>query len=178
MNYFEVLYDSVKPFLDGEKKPLNTLEVSNIWMYTSMGQSTLRLEEIWINTIEDKELRKKIKDIFKVHKEIVSDLQDFLVKEGVPLPKQTAQKPMGDFRFIPKGAKYSDQEIANLMSFNLLIAMTYGMRVFTESVRADIGVMFMKFLIKHMSAAIPLKQLLIERDWIQEAPPYINNIYQ
>jgi len=178
MNYFKVLLDTFKPFLDGEKKPLNTLEVGNIWMYTGMGQSTLRLEEIWLNTIEDQELRKIIHEIFLTHREIVNDLQEFLVKEGVPLPKASAVKPIGDFRYIPEGAKYTDQEIANLMSFNLLIAMTHGVRTFTESVRADVGFMFLKFLIKHMSVAVPLKQFIIERGWIQEAPPYINHVYQ
>ncbi|MFD4932904.1 DUF3231 family protein [Peribacillus butanolivorans] len=176
MNYFEVLYDTFKPFLDGEKKPLNTLEVSNIWLYAGMGENTLRLEEIWINTIQDNELREKVKNVFLVHKEIVTELKEFLVKEGVPLPNPSAPKPIGDYQGIPEGAKYTDQEVANSLSSNLLIAMTFGMRVITESIRADVGFMLSKFLMKHISVAIPLKQLMLERDWIQEAPPYINNV--
>lgn len=62
------------------------------------------------------------------------------------------------------------------MQFNILIAMTHGMRVLTESIRADVGFMISKFLMKHISVAIPLKQRMIERDWIQEAPPYIHNV--
>ncbi len=175
MNYFEILYDTFKPFLDGEKKPLNTLEASNIWLYAGMGQNTLRLEEIWVNTIQDMELKKIVMNVFRVHKEIVNELNEFLLNEGVPLPKPNAPKPIGDYQTIPEGAKFTDQEIADLLSYNLLVAMTQGMRVMTESIRADIQFMLSKFLLKHLSVSIPLKQLMLERNWIQEAPPYINN---
>jgi hypothetical protein len=174
MNYFGILYDAFKPFLDGEKKPLNTLEVSNIWMYTVMGNSTLRLEELWINTAQDEELRKTLKQIYAVHKEIVSDLKEFLLKEGVPLPKLYTPKPLGDFRSISEAARYTDREIANLMSYNLVVALTHGVRVLSESIRADIGVMFSKFLIQHLSVALPLKELMVKRDWLQEPPPFMN----
>ncbi|MGG1679267.1 DUF3231 family protein [Neobacillus sp. NRS-1170] len=175
MNYFEILYDTFKPFLDGEKKPLNTLEVGNIWLYAGMGQNTLRLEEVWVNTIQDNELKEKVNNVFLVHKEIVNELNEFLLKESVSLPKPSAPKPIDDYHAIPEGAKSTDQEIANLLSYNLLVAMTHGMRILTESIRADIGFMLSKFLLKHLSVAIPLKQLMVERNWIQEAPPYINN---
>lgn len=177
MNYFEVVYNAIKPYLDNEKKPLNTLEVSNIWLYAGMGDSTIRLEEVWLNTIQDNELREKVKDVFLVHNEIVNELMEFLLKEGVPIPKPSAQKIISDYKGIPEGARNSDQEIANLLSFNLLTALTYGMRVLTESIRADVGLMLSKFLLKHISVSIPLKQLMLERNWIQEAPPYINNVY-
>ncbi|WP_027409166.1 DUF3231 family protein [Anoxybacteroides tepidamans] len=174
MNYLGMLYDLFKPFLDGEKKPLNTLEVSNIWMYTVMGDSTLRLEEIWINTAQDNELRETLKDIYATHKEIVADLKKFLLNEGVPLPKVYSPKPLGDYRSISEGARYTDREIANLMSYNLVVALTHGVRVLSESIRADIGLMFSKFLIQHLSVAIPLKELMIKRDWLQEPPPFMN----
>jgi hypothetical protein len=141
-----------------------------------MGENTLRLEEVWINTIQDNELREKVNNIFLVHKEIVTEMKEFLLKEGVPLPKPSAPKPIGDHRGIPEGAKHTDQEVANLLSFNLLIAMTQGMRVLTESIRADVGFMISKFLMKHISVAVPLKQLMLERNWMQEAPLYINNV--
>jgi hypothetical protein len=92
------------------------------------------------------------------------------------LPKISSPKPIGDYHSIPEGAKFTGQEVANLLSFNLLIAMTYGMRVMSESVRADVGFMLSKFILKHISVSIPLKQLMIERNWILEAPPYINNV--
>ncbi|RBP96149.1 uncharacterized protein DUF3231 [Cytobacillus firmus] len=175
MNYFETLFDTIKPFLDGEKKPLNTLEASNLWLYAGMGQNTLRLEEVWINTVQDNEFKEIITSVFHVHKEIVNDLNEFLLQEGVPLPKPSAPKPIADYQSIPDGARFTEQEIANLLSFNLLIAMTQGMRIITESIRADVGFMVSKFLLKHISVSIPLKQLMLERNWILEAPPYINN---
>jgi hypothetical protein len=83
LNYFEVLFDTFKPFLDDKKKPLNTLEVSNIWLYAGMGGNTLRLEEIWMNTSQDDKLREIVENVFLVHKEIVNELNEFLLKKKV-----------------------------------------------------------------------------------------------
>ena len=95
MNYFEVLYDTIKPFLDGEKRPLNTMEVSNMWLYTAMGETTLRIEQITINTVEDEELRKIMELALQTHSEVVNEVKDFLLKHSVPLPTPSPEKPMG-----------------------------------------------------------------------------------
>ncbi len=172
MNYFEVLYDTIKPFLDGEKRPLNTMEVSNMWLYTAMGETTLRIEQITINTVEDEELRKIMELALQTHSEVVNEVKDFLLKHSVPLPTPSPEKPMGDFKDIPDGAKLTDQEVANSLSFNLVSALTYGVRGLSESIRADVAYMFAKFLIKHLTLAVQLKQLMEKKGWIQYAPPF------
>ncbi|MFT9498138.1 hypothetical protein [Anaerosolibacter sp.] len=58
MNVFEVAYDSFKPFLTGEKKPLNVLEVSNLWFYLAIYNNTLRNEELAYNTAQNNDLKK------------------------------------------------------------------------------------------------------------------------
>jgi hypothetical protein len=143
-----------------------------MWLYTAMGENTIQNEQIAINTVEDDELREKMKVALQVHTEVVNEMKEFLSKQGVPLPKPTPEKPQGDFKYIPDGAKMTDQEVANMMSFNLVIALTYGVRGLSESVRADVAYLYAKFLTKHLTLSVQLKQLMEKKGWIQQAPAF------
>lgn len=172
MNLFEVLNDAFKPFLDGEKKPLTVLEVSNLWFYLAATENTMRNEEIAYNVTQDKELKKKLKDAKEhVHQPIAKSIRELLIKEEVPLPQTTAEKPVGDYVNIPEGAKLTDEEIANLMSYNLLLGINYASKGITEAVRADVGLLFSKFLMKKITFSLTIKDLLKKRGWMR-VPPY------
>ncbi len=173
MNIFDVIHDTFEPFLDGEKPPLNILEAANLWYFMAISDTTVRNEEIAYNLAKDpelKELLKTAKD--SVHGPIVKEITDFLIKENVPLPKGTPVKPSGDFPAVPEAAKLNDEEIANLMAFNLLIGVTYSARGVTESVRADVGLIFFKVIVKKVIFGAALKKLMAKRGWLRNAPPY------
>lgn len=172
MNLFEVMHDAFAPFLDGEKRSLNVLEVSNLWFYLLATELTLRNEEIGYNLAQDEELKRIILDTkHNIHIPIRDELRDFLLKEGVPLPPSTPEKPVGDFREIPEGAKLSDEELVNLMSYNLASGVAYAARGLTESIRADVGLLFSKFLMKKTIAGLQVKQYLDHKEWLR-IPPY------
>lgn len=172
MNPIEVVSDIFKPFLDREKKPLNVLEVGNLWLYCAIAENSLRNEQSVFNIVQDKELKEKLKIAAEdVHNPIMQDIVELFKSEGISLPNPTADKPFGDYRYIPEGAKLTDEEAANLMSFNLVIGLTYGMRGLSESIRADVGLIFSKAIIRKMAFSITLKDLMIKRGWIK-IPPY------
>lgn len=172
MNLLEVAYDSFKPFLFGENKPLSILEASNLWLYLAICNNTLRNEELAYNTAEDSELKKILKDAREIHKSAAEEINNVLKKEGVPLPEDTPEKPDIIIKDIPAGAKLNDEEISNLMSFNLLLGITYAARGFTESIRADIGYIFFKVVIKKALLGTSLKDLMQKRGWLRNPPPY------
>ncbi|WHZ03834.1 DUF3231 family protein [Neobacillus sp. YX16] len=106
MKVFELIQDIFQPFMDGEKRPLNVMEVSNLWFFLLGTGTTMRNEEIGINLAQDPELKQILKDIREtVHIPIRDELKEFLMKEGVPFPQSTPEKPVGDYRNIPEGAK-------------------------------------------------------------------------
>ncbi|NOV01874.1 DUF3231 family protein [Paenibacillus planticolens] len=172
MNIIEILGDTIKPFLDGEKPPLNVGEVMNLWFYLTATEQTMRGEQVSFNITEDPELKEKLQDVINnVHRPIFTELTEFLKAEGVPLTEASPDKPVGDFRHIPEGSKLSDEEIASLLSFNLVLGINYGCRGMTEAVRPDVALMFAKFQMKKLTFAITLKDLLMKRGWLK-APPY------
>jgi len=173
MNIFDVIHDTFEPFLDGEKRPLNIMEVTNLWFFLAISDTTMRNEEIAYNLAQDRELKDKLNNAkISVHQPIAKEIQDFLVREKVAIPKGTPPKPMGDFQNIPEGAKLNDEEIANLMSFNLLLGINYASRGLTESVRADVGLIFFKIIVKKTIFGSSLKKLMGQRGWLHVPPAY------
>jgi hypothetical protein len=172
MNLLEVAYDTFKPFLDGEKKPLNIIEVANLWLYLAICNNTLRNEELAYNVAEDSELKKKLQDARDIHKAIAEEINKLLKDEGVSLPDDTPEKPLVGRQNIPAGAKLNDEEIANLMSFNLLLGINYASRSLTEAIRPDVGFIFFKVIIRKNALGITLKDLMQKRGWLRNPPPY------
>jgi hypothetical protein len=164
--------DAIEPFIDDKKRLLNVGEVMNLWFFLSGSLQTLRNEQVAYNTVQDEELKEKIEDaVNNLYRPSIKELSEFLTKEGVPLPNQTPEEPIGDFRTIPEGAKLSDVEVAQLMSFNLALAMTYATRGLTESIRADVGLIFANILTKRAAFNLTFRQLLVKKGWLK-VPPY------
>lgn len=173
MNIFEVINDTFEPFLDGKKRPLNIMEATNLWFFLAISNTTMRNEEIAYNLAQDQELKEKLRDAkVSVHQPIAKEIQDFLLAERVSLPQETPPKPTGNFQLIPEGAKLNDEEIANIMSFNLLIGITYASRGLTEAIRADVGLIFFKIIAKKAIFGSSLKKLMDKRGWLQVPPDY------
>ncbi|MEH7120009.1 DUF3231 family protein [Neobacillus vireti] len=173
MKLVDMIHDVFEPFMDGEKRPVNVMEVSNLWFFLLGTEITLRNEEIGCNLAEDMELKQILLDIKDtVHIPIRDELREFLTKEGIPLPQTTPEKPVGHFQSIPEGAKLNDRELANLMSYNLAMGVNYASRGLTESIRADIGLIFSKIFMKKTMASLTVKQYLDKHDWLHVPPFY------
>jgi hypothetical protein len=172
MNIFEVVIDAIKPFVDGKKQQLHVGEVMNLWFYLTGVEQTLRADQISFNIVQDKELKEKIGDIIdNVHKPMVQHLTEFLRNEGIPLPKTTPQKSVGDYRDIPEGAKLTDEEIANLISYNLVVGIMSACRGLTEAVRPDVAMMFAKCQVMKITFGVTFKDMMVKKGWLS-VPPY------
>lgn len=173
MNLLEILKDSVVPFIDGKKPPLNIGEAMNLWFYLTATEQTMRGEQVAFNTVQDAELKAKLEDVIhNVHSPIRDELTEFLQREGIPLPPATPEKPIGDYRTVPDPAKLSDEEVVSLLSFNIVLGINSASRGLTEAVRPDVGMMFAKFLMKKATFAITLKQMMLEKGWLIVPPAY------
>ena len=172
MDLLEVAYNAFKPYIDGKKKPLNILEASNLWLYLAICNNTLRNEEVAYNITQDVELKQKLKEARDIHKDVAEEINKLLKEDGIELPDDTQEKPLGDFSNIPEGAKLNDEEIDNLMSFNLILGINYATRGLTEAMRADVGLIFFKVIAKKNALGLTIKSLMEKRGWLRTPPEY------
>jgi hypothetical protein len=175
MNIFEVVIDAIKPFADGKKPPLHVGEVMNLWFYLTGVEQTLRADQISFNIVQDKELKEKLGDIIdNVHKPMIQNISEFMQNEGIPLPKTTPEKSVGDYRDIPEGAKLTDEEIANLISYNLVVGIISACRGITEAVRPDVAMMFVKYQATKIAFGVTFKDMMVKKGWLL-VPPYYHS---
>lgn len=152
MNIMKVLSDAVKPFLDDEKPPLNVGEVMNLWFYYAATEQTMRGEQVSYNIVRDHDLKEMLKEVLNdIHGPILKELTEFLTAEGVQLPEKNSGKPIGEFQNIPEGSKLTDEEVANLLSFNIVQGIIYA-------------------------CSISLRDLLMKRGWLKVPPHYTTEV--
>lgn len=174
MNFFEVMKDAFGPFMDGEKKPLHVGEVMNLWFYLHGTEQTLRYDQHAYNLAQDPDLREKIADIIEnIHRPMINELTQFFKDEGIPLPDMGAEKLVGDYKGLPEGAGMNDEEIANLIAYNLVVGITSAARGITESVRSDVGYLFTKYQMMKITFSLTYKSLMQEKGWLRVPPVYM-----
>lgn len=176
MNVFEVLKDAFAPYMDGEKRSVHVGETMNLWYFLAQIEEALRIEQIAYNTTQDNELKEKLKDLMNnVHIPIIQEIKDFLRRESIPLPTVTPEKPLNNDpnQTVPEWAKMADEEIANFVVFKIILGVTLASRGLTEAVRADVGMMFAKYLVTKVMFQLMFKRLMEQKGWLK-IPPYYN----
>jgi hypothetical protein len=170
MNVFETLKDTFAPLMDGEKTPLHVGEVMHLWSFLDNTELIIRIYQTAFNTTENAELKDKLDELInQVNKPIVEELKAFLTKEAVPLPKNTPEKTLlSSAQKIHTSIKLTDEEIANLMAYNLVESIRSAVLSTTEAARVDVALMFGKFQIKQMNFSITLKPLMEKNGWLNE----------
>jgi hypothetical protein len=172
LNKLEFIKDLFKEYSKIDDAPLNTLEVANLWTMLTATENFMSSEMVAHNTAQDEELREKIRDLSEnYHKVIIHEIKDILLKENVELPPPPSDKPLAKLD-VPAGARMTDREIANLIVFNLVWAIKFCARGLTESVRADVGTLFTKWIMLKATFALTLKTLIAEKGWIKVPPKF------
>lgn len=82
-------------------------------------------------------------------------------------------KPKSNSDGIPFGTKMTDDEIANIVSVKLAAAITFCATAASQSVRNDVGMMFLEFQTETMRYSILLKSVMKKRGWLKYPPEYV-----
>lgn len=110
-------------------------------------------------------------DILKTCESHKKELNQFMIKEGIPLPDVTSPKPKSSSKDIPLGVKLTDEEIANGVAFKLVVCLQACGKGQADSIRNDVGMMWLGFYLEWVTVGKVLKTLMIKRGWIK-VPPY------
>ena len=172
-NPLTVIADAFKSYSKVPDIPLSVNEVSNLWMFLTATENFMSSEAVAYNIVKDEDLRKSMKDLIdNYHKKVITDTKAILLAEGVPLAHPPADKPLIKME-VPSPARMSDEEVANLVVFNLVWAIKHCSRGLVESTRADVGALFGKYIAQKTLYSLTLRQLLYDKGWLKVPPPYI-----
>jgi hypothetical protein len=139
MNLFDLVESVYKAYSKVDDTPLHVGEIMNLWTMLTATQNFANMEEVCLNIVEDKELKEKMRDLVEnYHKPIMKHIEDLLIQGGVSTAQPPKKKPPLQ-KMIPSEGGMTDEEIANMVVFNLVWAIKHCARSITESVRADVG---------------------------------------
>ena len=172
VNRFEAFWNTLKTLVDNEpKSPLHVGEVMGIWMYQTILLEALRYEEVALNTTTDDEVKELLNDAKKLCENQAQRLKDFMVKEGIPQPPGSQQKPVSEPNDIPLGVKLTDDEIANGVSLKIAAAALECAAAISQSIRSDVGLFWTDFYLEMITFGATTKTLMRKRGWLK-VPPY------
>lgn len=157
-NPFEAIKETLKNFTDDDPKPpLHVGEVMDLWtLYTAFHEAH-SLYYIALNMTTDTALLHTIRSAIEGSQADTKKIENFLLKEGVPLPLTNAEKPLSNPDSVPEGVRLTDDEIANLISVKVAASITFCAQAMAKTVRTDVGMMFFSIQVHLMEFASPLK---------------------
>lgn len=175
-NFIEAVLNMIKTSVDEEgspKNPLHVGEVMSCWMYLGGLEEAQAFIKAGLNTTVDDQLIHALLEDQRLGQSQIEDLKDFMIREGIPLPPASETKPDSDPNLIPNGVKLTDDEIANGLSLKIVALIMNAATAASQSVRNDVGYLFVKFLGEKLVLGANIKAMMMKRGWIK-IPPYYN----
>jgi hypothetical protein len=173
VNILELVKDVLKSYSQVDNTPLHVGEVMNLWTMLTATENFLNCEQVTLNKVQDTELKAKMNDLINnYHKPVIEQIKQILLNEGVELPQEPVEKPQIESMDIPPGTKMTDEELANLVVFNLVWAIKFCSRGLVEAIRADVGNLFVQLIIQKSAFAATLKDLMAQKGWLKMPPSY------
>jgi hypothetical protein len=170
-NPFEAFWNTLKAMKSDIKKPIHVGEVMAFWVYLTALQEMLRYEEIGLNTTNDDEVIDMLNDAYKMCKSQAGRLEDFFIKEGIPLPEHSAPKPRSTPNAISPGIIITDDELVNGVSIKIAFSIVECASVQAQAIRSDVGMIWAEFQSEMLTFSATLKALMAKRGWLK-IPPY------
>ncbi|MCA1031391.1 DUF3231 family protein [Bacillus timonensis] len=172
-NPIEAMTALVKSFVDKEPKPpLHVGEVMSLWTALAAYKEARALYQAAENMTTDTDLKHALKEALEGSSKDVKMLEEFMVKEGIPIPHFSPDKPHTEPTAVPEGAKLDEDEIANLVSVKVATAIVFCGQAMSQCIRNDVALIFMKSQINLMNYAAPLKEMMKKRGWLKHPPAY------
>jgi Protein of unknown function (DUF3231) len=172
-NTMEALFDYLKTRFDNEPKPRPHIgEAMGCWLYFTAIAEEIPILDAALNTTTDKDLVELLKDTKKLALHQLQTIEEFMLKEGIPLANTSEEKPVSNPNSVPAGVKATDSEIANLISAKIATNIVMCATNNSQSVRNDIGLMWIRFQSEKSVLGMELKTKMRERGWLKVPPPY------
>lgn len=171
-NIFESLKDLFTPMADDERKnPLYIGEVTHFWLLLTLIEEGIMIFQLALNTTTDDQLMHALSNGHPSAKEVCQRLRNYFINEGIPLPPSSENKPKSNPNAVPLGVKYTDEEIANLVSAKVAAEITLIGQGLALCVRNDACKLLMEAQIEIFKYGSSLKKMMRERGWLK-VPPY------
>ncbi|GAA3406101.1 DUF3231 family protein [Paenibacillus hodogayensis] len=160
--------------LSGNPKhePLHEGEVFFLWSMSSNAKNAVSCYQTYLNHAGDKELVKLLEDLADQARKEHQDCDRLLVDNGIVPSPTLPEKPRANPEAIPVGARFTDAEIATVISTDHAVGLAACSQAMGSSMREDVGALFAKFHAAKAIIGLRLLRLNKNKGWM--TPPPLN----
>lgn len=161
--------------LSGNPKdqPMHYGEVFSSWSALLAAKGAIAGYQTHLNHAGDEDLQKLLEEAIQGGQEEIKQIETLLKANGVGLPPTPPERPKASQEDIPVGARFSDPEIAAMLSTNIAAGLIACSTIMGQSIREDIAMMFGQFHIQKAALGGKVLRLNKEKGWL--VPPPLHN---
>ncbi|MCX7922105.1 MAG: DUF3231 family protein [Clostridia bacterium] len=146
---------------------LNYGEINALWTYLAYAKGALIEFQTYLNHVNDKELRKFLKDVMDNSISVICHkFENILKANGIVLPPSPAEKPAVLTDSIPDGARITDQEIAAAITKNIAFNMLTISQIIPICTCEDIALTFSNMLVAETQYGSKLFRISKKKGWL------------
>ncbi len=154
-------------------EPMHYGEVFGVWSYLKTAKDALSGYQTLINHNGDDDLDDFLRDLAHDTKDEIKKVEELLRINGIALPPSPPEKPVANLENIPPGARFTDPEIAAAVSADLAAGMVACSQQIGQSIREDIGMMFVQFHATKVKFAARILRINKEKGWLIPPPLHL-----
>lgn len=157
-----------------QNEPMHYGEVFSIWTYLFEGKGMIATYQTLVNHTGDNDLKKLLQEAIQGAKEESEKIEELLKANGVALPPAPPERPVSNSEDIPAGARFTDPEIAAMLSMNSAKGLVACSAIMGQSIREDIAILFGQFHVNKSMFGAKVLKLNKEKGWLVPPPLHFN----
>lgn len=156
-----------------KEEPMHYGEIFGVWSYLLTAKGLVAGYQTLLNHTGDEDLKRFIEDsIENVLKPEIQETENLLKENGIALPPSPPERPKACWENIPAGARFTDPEIAAMLSKDIAAGLVACSTIMGQCIREDIALMYGQFHMKKAQYGATLLRMNKEKGWI--VPPPLN----
>ncbi|WP_368654563.1 DUF3231 family protein [Ornithinibacillus sp. 4-3] len=153
-----------------KNEPMHYGEVFSTWSFLITAKGVIAGYQTHLNHAGDEDLKKLLEEAIQSGQQEVKQIQSLLKENGVELPPTPPERPNARLEDIPAGARFTDPEIAAMISMNIAAGLVACSSIMGKSIREDIAMMFGQFHVQKAALGAKALQLNKDKGWLVPPP--------
>jgi len=158
--------------LSGNPKdePLHYGEINDIWLFSMKAKGCVSALRVYQNHAGDKDLKKILGDLIDQAELEASECDTILTHNGITPSPTLPERPEVKLEDIPAGARFSDQEIAQMIAAETSLGLVACSKTMGMSIREDVGALFAKYHATKAATGLKILKMSKDKGWLIPPP--------
>lgn len=153
-----------------KKEPLHFGEAYDVWQFSMAAKGCASTYRALSYHAGDKELKEIVGDMINQAELEFAECDDILIHNGlVPFPG-LPERPVARLEDIPIGARFTDMEIAAMLSADSAAGLVICSQIMGKCIREDVGALFAKYHATKTAIGLKALRLSKEKGWLIPPP--------